>query len=122
MKRVGFIGWRGMVGSVLMDRMLAENDFNGFEPFFFSTSQAGQPGPDIGSAGPLVEDAFDLARLAEMDVIVSCQGGGYTEKTHPQLRRGHDPGPVGAVRAGGVGGGGGVRPPLRPGHPPAVLR
>ena len=87
MKRVGFIGWRGMVGSVLMDRMLAENDFNGFEPFFFSTSQAGQPGPDIGSAVPLVEDAFKLERLAEMDIIVSCQGGGYTEKTHPQLRR-----------------------------------
>jgi aspartate-semialdehyde dehydrogenase len=87
MKRVGFIGWRGMVGSVLMDRMLAENDFNGFEPFFFSTSQAGQPGPDIGIAVPLVEDAFKLERLSEMDIIVSCQGGGYTEKTHPQLRR-----------------------------------
>lgn len=87
MKRVGFIGWRGMVGSVLMDRMLAENDFNGFEPFFFSTSQAGQPGPDIGHAVLLVEDAFKLERLAEMDLIVSCQGGGYTEKVHPQLRQ-----------------------------------
>ena len=48
MTRVGFIGWRGMVGSVLMDRMLAENDFNGFDPLFFSTSQVGQPGPSIG--------------------------------------------------------------------------
>ena len=87
MKRVGFIGWRGMVGSVLMDRMVAENDFSGFEPFFFSTSQVGQNGPAIGQTTPLVEDAFDLARLAEMDIIVSCQGGGYTEKIHPQLRR-----------------------------------
>jgi len=87
MKRVGFIGWRGMVGSVLMDRMRAENDFNGFEPSFFSTSQVGQQGPDIGRDVPLVEDAFDLDRLAEMDIIVSCQGGGYTEKAHPQLRQ-----------------------------------
>jgi aspartate-semialdehyde dehydrogenase len=86
MKRVGFIGWRGMVGSVLMDRMVAENDFSGFAPFFFSTSQVGQNGPAIGQTTPLVEDAFDLARLAEMDIIVSCQGGGYTEKAHPQLR------------------------------------
>lgn len=87
MKRVGFIGWRGMVGSVLMDRMQTENDFNGFEPSFFSTSQVGQQGPDIGRDVPLVEDAFDLNRLAEMDIIVSCQGGSYTEKAHPQLRQ-----------------------------------
>jgi len=87
MKRVGFVGWRGMVGSVLMDRMVAENDFNGCEPFFFSTSQVGQPGPDIGRDVPPVEDAYNLDRLAEMDIIVSCQGGGYTEKAHPQLRR-----------------------------------
>jgi aspartate-semialdehyde dehydrogenase len=87
MKRVGFIGWRGMVGSVLMDRMLAEGDFNGYDPFFFSTSQAGQKGPEIGRDVPLVEDAFNLARLAEMEIIVSCQGGGYTEKTYPQLRK-----------------------------------
>ncbi len=60
MKRVGFIGWRGMVGSVLMDRMLAEKDFSGFEPFFFSTSQVGQQGPAIGREVPLVEDAFKL--------------------------------------------------------------
>jgi len=87
MKRVGFIGWRGMVGSVLMDRMQAEDDFNGYDPFFFSTSQAGQPGPGIGRDVPLVEDAFDLKRLAEMEIIVSCQGGGYTEEVHPQLRK-----------------------------------
>jgi aspartate-semialdehyde dehydrogenase len=87
MKRVGFIGWRGMVGSVLMDRMQAEGDFIGYDPFFFSTSQAGQKGPDIGRDVPLVEDAFNLDRLAEMDIIVSCQGGGYTEKAHPELRQ-----------------------------------
>jgi aspartate-semialdehyde dehydrogenase len=87
MKRVGFIGWRGMVGSVLMDRMQAEGDFNGYEPFFFSTSQVGQEGPAIGRDVPLVEDAFKLERLTEMDIIVSCQGGGYTEETHPRLRK-----------------------------------
>jgi aspartate-semialdehyde dehydrogenase len=87
MKRVGFIGWRGMVGSVLMDRMQAEGDFNGYDPFFFSTSQAGQEGPDIGREVPLVEDAFNLEHLTEMDAIVSCQGGGYTQKVHPELRQ-----------------------------------
>jgi len=87
MKRVGFIGWRGMVGSVLMDRMQAEGDFNGYNPFFFSTSQAGQKGPDIGREAPLVEDAFNLKRLAEMEILVSCQGGSYTEKIHPVLRK-----------------------------------
>ena len=87
MKRIGFIGWRGMVGSVLMERMLAENDFNGIEPFFFSTSQVGQKGPDIGRDIPLVEDALDLERLAQLDIIVSCQGGGYTQDCHPQLRQ-----------------------------------
>ena len=86
-KKAGFIGWRGMVGSVLMERMLAENDFNGFEPFFFSTSQAGKKGPDIGRDVPLVGDASDVDRLAQMDIIVSCQGGGYTEECHPQLRQ-----------------------------------
>ena len=87
MKRVGFIGWRGMVGSVLMDRMLAENDFNGFEPLFFSTSMVGQKGPDIGRDVPPVADASVPDLLAEMDIIVSCQGGGYTQEIHPLLRR-----------------------------------
>jgi aspartate-semialdehyde dehydrogenase len=76
-----------MVGSVLMDRMLAENDFNGFDPFFFSTSQVGQIGPEIGRNAPPVADAMQTSRLAEMDIIVSCQGGGYTADIHPQLRR-----------------------------------
>ena len=87
MKRIGFVGWRGMVGSVLMERMLAENDFAGCDPLFFSTSQVGQKGPDIGREVPLVQDAFDLEQLAQLDIIVSCQGGGYTQKCHPQLRQ-----------------------------------
>ncbi len=87
MLRVGFVGWRGMVGSVLMERMKAENDFAGLDPLFFSTSQAGQPGPDIGTDTPLVEDAYDVDRLSGLDVVVSCQGGSYTEKCHPKLRK-----------------------------------
>jgi aspartate-semialdehyde dehydrogenase len=67
--------------------MQAENDFNGYDPFFFSTSRAGQKGPEIGREAPLVEDAFNLGRLAEMETLVSCQGGGYTEKIHPALRK-----------------------------------
>ena len=87
MKKVGIIGWRGMVGSVLMERMLAENDFAEFEPLFFSTSQAGQSGPDIGRDVPEVKDALDLGLLAEMDILISCQGGGYTQDCYPKLRK-----------------------------------
>ena len=83
---VGIVGWRGMVGSVLMERMMAENDFSGFEPVFFSTSQAGKTGPDVGDGPATVLDANDLNALAEMAVIVSCQGGSYTETVHPALR------------------------------------
>lgn len=86
MKKVGIIGWRGMVGSVLMERMQAENDFAECEPLFFSTSQAGRPGPDIGRDVPEVKDAHDLERLARMDILVSCQGGGYTQGHYPKLR------------------------------------
>jgi aspartate-semialdehyde dehydrogenase len=86
MLKVGFIGWRGMVGSVLMERMLMENDFQGFEPIFFTTSQVGQAGPDLGSGSKPLEDAMNLNRLAEMDIIVSCQGGGYTSKVYEPLR------------------------------------
>lgn len=87
MLKIGFVGWRGMVGSVLMGRMLEEKDFSGFEPLFFTTSQAGQAGPDVGFDVPPLADAFDYALLTSMDVIVSCQGGGYTEKCHPELRK-----------------------------------
>ncbi len=86
MRRVGFVGWRGMVGSVLMERMLAEKDFTGFEPVFFSTSQVGQKGPDIGRDLPTLGDATDVKALARLDMIVTCQGGSYTEEMHPRLR------------------------------------
>ncbi len=87
MLKVGFVGWRGMVGSVLMERMLAENDFQGFEAVFFTTSQAGQPGPDTGSGRKPLEDAMNIEKLAEMDIIMSCQGGGYTSSVYDDLRK-----------------------------------
>jgi aspartate-semialdehyde dehydrogenase len=88
MKRVGFVGWRGMVGSVLMDRMLAEGDFDLIdEPIFFTTSQAGQAGPDIGKATPPLKDASDIEALKQMDAIISCQGGDYTKAVFPELRK-----------------------------------
>lgn len=87
MLKVGFIGWRGMVGSVLMERMQTENDFQGFESVFFTTSQVGQPGPDVGNGSKLLEDAMDINRLAEMDIILSCQGGDYTSKVYEPLRK-----------------------------------
>jgi aspartate-semialdehyde dehydrogenase len=87
MKRVGFVGWRGMVGSVLMERMRAENDFARIaEPVFFTTSQAGQPGPDVGQGASPLLDAESLDALREMDAIVTCQGGDYTKSIHPRLR------------------------------------
>ena len=87
MKRVGFVGWRGMVGSVLMRRMLDEQDFTRIdEPVFFTTSQAGERGPDIGKDIPLLQDASDLGQLKSMDTIVSCQGGDYTKSVHAALR------------------------------------
>ena len=86
MKRVGLIGWRGMVGSVLMQRMREEKDFDLIEPIFFTTSQAGQPGPDVGKDVPALKDAKDIDELKLMDVILSCQGGGYTEEVFPKLR------------------------------------
>lgn len=86
MRKVAIIGWRGMVGSVLMERMHQENDFQGYEAFFFSTSQAGQEGPEIGGKVYELLDANDTALLAEMDIIVSCQGGSYTSSVYPVLR------------------------------------
>lgn len=85
--KTGFVGWRGMVGSVLISRMLEENDFEGLDPFFYSTSQAGQSGPDIGFDSGILEDAFDIESLKKLDIIVSCQGGSYTEKVFPGLRK-----------------------------------
>ncbi len=87
MKRVGFVGWRGMVGSVLMQRMLAEQDFAWIdEPVFFTTSQVGQAGPDIGRDISPLQDATDLEQLKSMDVIVTCQGGDYTKQVYADLR------------------------------------
>lgn len=81
--RVGLVGWRGMVGSVLMDRMHAEKDFERFDPVFFSTSNAGGKAP-LGDV-PLA-DAADVAALSALDAIVTCQGGDYTQEMHPKLR------------------------------------
>lgn len=87
MKRVGLVGWRGMVGSVLMQRMREENDFAEFEPVFFTTSQAGQAGPDVGKDVPPLKDAKSIDELKAMDVIVTCQGGDYTKEVYPELRK-----------------------------------
>lgn len=87
MVRAGIVGWRGMVGSVLVQRMREERDFDHIEPVFFSTSQAGGKGPDIGKPVEPVKDAMDVAELKKLRVIISCQGGDYTGEIHPKLRR-----------------------------------
>ncbi|MBW2309942.1 MAG: aspartate-semialdehyde dehydrogenase [Deltaproteobacteria bacterium] len=87
MLRVGFVGWRGMVGSVLMSRMLEEGDFKGFEPVFFTTSNVGGIGPDVRIDIPPLKDAFDLSLLSSLDIVVTCQGGDYTKQVYPQLRK-----------------------------------
>ncbi len=84
--RVGFVGWRGMVGSVLVERMISENDFQDIEPIFFTTSNVGGIGPKIGKDIPTLKDAKSIDELAAMDVIVSCQGGDYTKSVYPDLR------------------------------------
>ena len=86
MTTVGFIGWRGMVGSVLMERMRAEGDFRDIEPTFFTTSNVGGTGPAIGKPVPALKDANDITALTKHDVLISCQGGDYTKAIHPRLR------------------------------------
>ncbi|RZW21269.1 MAG: aspartate-semialdehyde dehydrogenase [Desulfobulbaceae bacterium] len=86
MYKVGLVGWRGMVGSVLINRMLEEGDFRYFEPHFFTTSQTGELGPDVSHGTTPLKDATNINLLAQMDVIVSCQGSGYTEKVFSELR------------------------------------
>jgi aspartate-semialdehyde dehydrogenase len=89
MKQVGIIGWRGMVGSVLLDRMREERDFDLVAPTFFSTSQAGGEAPQVGCAAgqdAKVHDALDIAALAEQPILISAQGGEYTQSIHPRLR------------------------------------
>jgi aspartate-semialdehyde dehydrogenase len=86
--RTGIIGWRGMVGSVLVQRMREAGDFDLIDPYFFSTTQAGASAPAIGKRAPAVGDARDLGALSSMDVLISCQGGDYTTATHAALRAG----------------------------------
>ena len=85
--QVGLIGWRGMVGSVLVQRMREEHDFDLIDPIFFSTSQTGTAAPAIGKPAPAVKDAKDLKSLTACDVLISCQGGDYTTEVYPQLRQ-----------------------------------
>ena len=85
-KRVGLVGWRGMVGSVLMQRMQDEGDFAQIEPIFFTTSQAGQAAPNLGKEAPALKDATDIDELKAMDIIITCQGGDYTKAVYPKLR------------------------------------
>ena len=90
MLKVGFVGWRGLVGSVLLERMEAEGDFRGFESGFFSTSNPGGKAPEIAGTRTTdsLIDAHDIDALSKYDVIVSCQGGDYTRAVHPELRTG----------------------------------
>ncbi|MCU0775266.1 MAG: aspartate-semialdehyde dehydrogenase [Ideonella sp.] len=90
MALVGLVGWRGMVGSVLMDRMRAEGDFALIEPMFFSTSNAGGPLPkaiaDLGKSETTLRDAHDLSQLKRCDIVITCQGSEYTKEVYPRLR------------------------------------
>ncbi|MFS2221781.1 aspartate-semialdehyde dehydrogenase [Pantoea sp. B65] len=87
MKSVGLIGWRGMVGSVLMQRMIEERDFDVIRPVFFSTSQHGQAAPEFaGAAAGTLQDAYNIDALKALDIIITCQGGDYTSEVYPKLR------------------------------------
>jgi len=86
MIKVGLVGWRGMVGSVLLERMRAEHDFDLIDPVFFTTSNVGGAAPDVGRESASLKDARSLEALSEMEVVISCQGGEYTNEIHPQLR------------------------------------
>jgi aspartate-semialdehyde dehydrogenase len=86
MTTVGFIGWRGMVGSVLMERMREERDFDLIDPTFFTTSNVGGTGPSIGKPVPALKDANDIAELKKYEVLITCQGGDYTKSVYPRLR------------------------------------
>src|SRR5580698_103435 len=96
MKQVGIIGWRGMVGSVLLERMREESDFDLIAPTFFSTTQAGSAAPltrasagtgaSAAPAAAQVQDANDVAALAKLPMLISTQGGDYTNDMHPRLR------------------------------------
>ena len=83
---VGLVGWRGMVGSVLIDRMIAEGDFGLIEPVFFSTSNAGGKAPAQAKNETSLKDAFDINALKKCDIIITAQGGDYTSDVYPKLR------------------------------------
>ncbi|MDM0018575.1 MULTISPECIES: aspartate-semialdehyde dehydrogenase [Variovorax] len=83
---VGLVGWRGMVGSVLMDRMQAEGDFGLIEPVFFSTSNAGGKAPAMAKNETTLKDAHDIAALQKCDIVITAQGGDYTTEVFPKLR------------------------------------
>lgn len=87
MMTVGLVGWRGMVGSVLMQRMVEEGDFGVIDPVFFTTSQVGLAAPNFGKDAGVLQDAFDIEALKRLDVVITCQGGSYTEKVYPALRQ-----------------------------------
>ena len=84
--KVGLVGWRGMVGSVLMQRMRDEKDFDAIDPVFFSTSNAGGQAPDVGKETPALQDANDIDTLAQLDAVITCQGGDYTKSVYQKLR------------------------------------
>lgn len=84
--KVGFVGWRGMVGSVLMERMQAENDFADIEPVFFTTSNVGGAAPAVAVGLPALKDAYSVEDLKQLDAIITCQGGDYTNEIFPKLR------------------------------------
>jgi aspartate-semialdehyde dehydrogenase len=86
MKLVGLVGWRGMVGSVLMQRMQDEGDFAHIEPVFFTTSNAGGRAPAMAKNETTLKDAADIAELSKCEIIISCQGGDYTSEVFPKLR------------------------------------
>jgi aspartate-semialdehyde dehydrogenase len=86
MKRVGLVGWRGMVGSVLMQRMREENDFAHIEPVFFTTSNVGGKAPEFAAGAAALKDAKNIDELKSLDIIISCQGGDYTTEVFPKLR------------------------------------
>jgi aspartate-semialdehyde dehydrogenase len=86
MKRVGLVGWRGMVGSVLMQRMREENDFALIEPVFFTTSNPGGKAPEFATGAAPLKDAKNIDELKALDIIISCQGGDYTTEVFPKLR------------------------------------
>jgi len=87
MKKLGLVGWRGMVGSVLMQRMVEERDFDDIDPVYFSTSSVGGKAPTLGGKeGGILHDATSIDTLKQMDIVITCQGGDYTKEIFPKLR------------------------------------